>query len=92
MSKKMVSVEVEEKSYDVGQAVKEIVKAAKQALDDGFQPGQDVPAILTASITQLITILANAPAIPAESQEDLAAFIKSWTLAGLDISSLFLKK
>lgn len=92
MSKKMVSVEVEEKSYDVGQAVKNIVESAQQALADGFQPGQDVPAILTSSIMQLVTILQNAPAIPAESQEDLAAFIKSWSLAGLDIAALFLKK
>jgi hypothetical protein len=92
MSTKMVSVSVEDKSYDVGQAVVQIVKAAKDALADGFQPGQDIPVILTSAISQLVTILGDAPSIPVESSDDLAAFIKSWSLAGLDIAALFLKK
>lgn len=92
MSTKTVSVSVEDKSYDVGQAVVQIVKAAKDALADGFQPGQDIPAILSAAIAQLVKILGDAPAIPAESGDDLTAFIKSWSLAGLDIAALFLPK
>lgn len=92
MGKVAVSVEVEENSYKVGQAVKNIVQVCKQQLDDGFQADQDLPKILTESLTSLLVVLGNFSQIPDEAKDDIEAFMSAWGLAGVQIAGLFLKK
>ncbi len=92
MAQKTISVVVEEKSYEVGQAVKNLVKSAKDALADGFQPGQDLPKIVSENFSGLITAVGDMKDVPAEAQEDVEAFMKAWGIAGLEIAGMFLKK
>ncbi len=48
-----LKVEVPKESYELAQAVVAVVKSVKDALADGFQPGQDLPAVVIAAFGQL---------------------------------------
>jgi hypothetical protein len=92
MATKMVQVEVSEKGYDLGIALKNIVAAAKQACDDGFQPGQDVPAILSAAVANLLPVMNNIKEIANEPIENPEAFTKALSIPVTEIGFLFYKK
>lgn len=92
MSKITVQVEVEEKSYEVAEALKSLIKSAKEALADGFQPGTDIPVVVAANFTKLLKAISDVSALPGESAEDPEAFMKAFGLAGLEVAGLFLKK
>lgn len=92
MSKITVSVEVEEKSYQVAEAIKGLIKSTKDALADGFQPGQDIPAIIGQNLSGLLVAVSDLSSLPGEAAEDTEAFMKAWGLAGLELAGLFLKK
>jgi len=51
----MVTKEV----HEIGVAIREVIKAYKLATIDGFQVGQDVPAILMASYGELTKAIAG---------------------------------
>ena len=48
-----IETEVTKEVHELGVAVKKVIQAYKQATADGFQVGQDVPAILMASYGDL---------------------------------------
>ena len=87
-----VEVEVAKESYELGHAVVGLVNATKLALDDGWQAGQDLPAIGLAAYEHMVEGMKGAGGIPAESKEDMHAFLAAWNLAGLEIAGLWLKK
>lgn len=90
--KKQITVEVSNSAYNVIEAFKGVVESTKKALADGFQPGQDVPVILGQNLTNLLTAIGEAKNLPAESKEDIEAFLKAFTVGGTEIAGLFLKK
>lgn len=90
--KKQLSVEVSDSTYKVVEAVKNLVKSAKEATADGFQPGQDLPKVLGENFTSLLSAVSEARNIPAEAKEDMEAFLKAWLLGGAEIGALFLAK
>lgn len=92
MTKKVVSVEVSDKAYDLGQSFKKLVGAADKALEDGFQPGQDVPVIVLSAAAEVVTIVEAIKAAGGEAKEDLAAFIAALGLGVKDIAAQLLKK
>lgn len=53
MSVLKVEQEVLKESYELGEGLAKLVLAVKKALEDGFQPGQDLPVFVTAALTEL---------------------------------------
>lgn len=55
-------------SLNVGEAIKAICVNAEKALKDGWQPGQDVPAMLLGSTQDLLKAGATAAQLPEEAK------------------------
>lgn len=51
---------------EVGDAIKSILEATALALKDGWQPGQDLPAILSAAFTGMVVAVGGIQNIPEE--------------------------
>jgi hypothetical protein len=86
MPKKNVEVELEDSGYQVMQGLAKIVAAVKQAMKDGFQPGQDLPAIVVAAVAELPGVVQNAQAVPADLAEDKLLVIKGVNLGAYDVA------
>lgn len=48
-----VKTQVAAATNDVGLALKEVISSTSKALEDGFQAGQDIPAVVMASYQKL---------------------------------------
>lgn len=49
-----------ESCKNIGEGIANIMKATENALDDGWQPGTDIPAVLLQSINSFSVIMAEA--------------------------------
>lgn len=85
MAKVQKSIEVSKEADELVQALVGLAGATKQALADGFQPGQDIPAIVLEAYQKLPVALQGAAQIPLEAQEDLVAFVKAMTNGAADL-------
>ena len=92
MSKKIVNVEVSEKAHDLMAAMAEITALSKQALKDGFQPGQDIPVVLLGAVAKFAVIVGAIQAVDDEIKEDMGAFLAAVGLGAKDIVAVLLKK
>jgi hypothetical protein len=89
MAKQMVQVEVSKEMYELGMGLAGVVDAVKQATADGWQPGQDLPAIVVAAIAILPPALQGVDQIKGELSEDKGAFISAVALPIADIIKKF---
>ena len=71
-----VESEVTKETYEVCDALAEVVKNTKQALADGFQPGQDIPAVVLGSFNKFAAGLDGFMKMPAEAKGNTPAFIQ----------------
>ena len=92
MAKVSVSVEVSKEAHELAVGVKEVALAVKQALADGFQVGQDIPAVIGVAIGSLSVAVAGVEKLGAEIAEDPAAFSKALALPMADLVSELAKK
>lgn len=90
--KKQITIDVSDSSYKVVETLKGVIKAAKDALADGFQPGQDIPKVASENMMQLFTAITEVHNLPDEAKEDVEAFMKAWLVGAAEIGALFLKK
>ncbi len=90
MSKVTVSVEVSKSADAIGRGLVDIVRAAKAALADGWQPGQDVPSVLMTSAKDMLSIVSALGQVPADVAEDKVAFLQGMELHAAEVAKLFL--
>lgn len=64
-----VELEVSKETMELCQGLAKVVQNVKQALADGWSPGQDLPVILTTVIADLVPALQGVEQIPAELQD-----------------------
>jgi hypothetical protein len=89
MALKTIQVSVSENAYGVGEALVGLVGSAKQALADGFQPGQDIPTIAAQNFASLVAAVGELKDVSAELGEDKAAFMRAWANVGADLAAKF---
>lgn len=87
-----VPVSVSKEAHDIGSGLFKIQKAAKEALSDGWQPGQDLPIILTTAMSEMLEMLSGIDKVPGEWSEDNAAFMKAFMIPLADSMGLWLSK
>ena len=92
MASKDVVVKVDDVAYDVGASLVKFVVAAKGALADGWQPGSDLPVILSSAIADLAPVLGKVGSLPAEFEADKVGFVKGINVALFDLVDVLLKK
>lgn len=88
----VISVQVQKEAYELGQGVAKFVGDLKQALSDGWQPGQDLPAILQATMADLIPAIQGVEKLGPELKENSKAFVNSFALSGIDMAFVFVPK
>jgi len=84
-----VSVNVSEATYDLGYGVANFVRATKNALDDGWQMGDDLPVVMTAALQHLVPAIQNIGDLSDEYQNEKAEFLAAVALSISGIAGSF---
>lgn len=84
-----VPVTVSKEAYELGQGVVKFVAALKGALSNGFQPGQDIPIVVAAAITELIPAMDGVQLMADELKTDQVAFASAFVLSAKDLVKVF---
>lgn len=81
-----VTKQVEEHGYAVGQSLAGITKSITQALADGWQPGTDLPVILSTSVMELAKSIAHFGSLPDGAKAHPKEFKSALVLSCDDIA------
>jgi hypothetical protein len=92
VDKVKLEVELDKEIFEVGNCIKSIIKAYKTAVADGFTPATDIPAILLASIADLMKALDGVQNIGAEFKDSPVTASKSVIIPILEGVELLLQK
>lgn len=87
-----VSLFVAKETYEAAKAAGAIVSKTIEVSKDGFQPGQDLPAILTTAVTEGLVGLQGADKIDNEARENPVAFASALMVGLIPVVGAFLKK
>ena len=87
-----VNSKVTKEGYELIMGVKNIISDLKVALSDGWQPGSDIPVILTSTIGNLGVMVQGADKVGSEVRLELPAFTRGMMLGAHDIGFLFYEK
>jgi hypothetical protein len=60
----------------MGEAIGNILKTADEVLKDDWQPGSDIPPIMTTALTSLLGVASEVKNIPADAKAEPWAFGK----------------
>ena len=85
-------VDVSKEADELAESIFKLVESSQKHTEDGFQAGQDLPAIIMENLQSLMTGIDGMDKMSAESKENIVAFINAWTLAGTKIAGLFINK
>lgn len=91
MSVIQVQVPVSKEANELGDGVVKFLGDVRKALSDGWQPAQDLPAFLQATIADLVPAIQGVENLGAESKENEEAFVTAFLLAGKKIVYVFKK-
>lgn len=91
MSQKDVSVSVASNVYDASQGVVSFAQALKQALEDGWLPSQDLPAILSEALRDFVPAFLKLDEAMKEFAEDPKSAISALAVAALQLYSVVSK-
>lgn len=87
-----VKLQLPKESTELAQATKEFLLEMKKALDDGFQPGMDIPAAIQAAMTKLAPGLQGAGGIKTEASEDALGVGQAFGVMGVELARELMKK
>ena len=85
MATKDITVKVSKESYELGEGMASFIGAVKAALADGWNLGDDLPAIVSAAMTNLVPAVDGLTELDDEWAEDKASFMRAWALAGAQV-------
>lgn len=80
------TVKVSKEASELGDGLVKIVAEVKKALGDGFQPIGDSVAIGNAVYHDLVPAVQGFEKMSDELKESKTAFMRAWTLAGIDMA------
>lgn len=89
MEKIKVEMEVPKEAHELFKGLFKIVLAIKVALEDGWNPAEDMPTIVTQSLIELGPMVQGCDKLPHEFKNDPAGFIKAAIICSGDIAAIF---
>jgi hypothetical protein len=84
-------VEVPKETSELADAIAEVAVATKKALADGFQLGQDVPAIVSSAIQNLLPAIQGFEKLDDEAKGAPYKFGLAWGISGEKVYDSFAK-
>lgn len=91
MATKEVTVKCSKETVEAGLGLAAFIGHMKAALADGWQIGQDLPAVITAALGDLVPALQGAEKIKDEVLEDKVAFANACTVTGSAVVGALIK-
>lgn len=92
MEKVQKTLELPKAASDLGDGLVAFASVAKQALADGWQPGQDLPVLVSAAVANLIKPLGELKDLGLEAHEDVLSVAQALSFSGLEIAKLLKKQ
>ncbi len=86
MSNVSIKTNVSKETYELVIGLAGFVGEIKSCLADGWQPGTDIPIVMSAAISNLVTAVQGLELIKIEAKEDPAAFSRALSIG---LSSMF---
>lgn len=86
-----LNVKVSKEAHELADGMANCVLAIKKALADGWQPGQDLPVVLSAVMTDLVPAVQGVDKLAGEQKENITAFVTAFTLGGVKVAGAFLQ-
>lgn len=83
-------VQCAKETLEVGEGLAGMLKDVRQALADGWQPGQDIPVILSSAMARLGTAVDGALKVNDERKASPQAFVNAVMLPVADAVGSFL--
>ena len=80
-----VEADVSKEAYELMLGLAGVVSGVKRALDDGWQVGEDLPAILSAVMVNLVPALQGVQDLPAEAMSETPEFVAALSLGAVEI-------
>lgn len=87
-----VSVKVTKEAYELADGLKKFVLDIKGALADGWQPGADLPVVLSAALADLVPAVQGVEKLGDEAKADVQGFINGLVLPAEALAVALLKK
>lgn len=87
-----VNVKVGKETYELEQGLVKFVRSCRLAMADGFQAGQDLPAMLTSALADLLPAIQGVEQLDDEAKGDLASSVAVVGLMGSDLTRVFMEK
>jgi hypothetical protein len=84
MSKIVASIEVEQASYQLGEALGKTIKDVAVAIKAGGSVIGEGTAVLTALVADLAPVLSDFSQVPADLKDSPQDFMAAWMAAGFD--------
>lgn len=91
MGTKLIEVEVSVETHELGQGLAKMIASVKQALADGWQPGTDLPVIISSAVSDLVPAVQGVDKIGAEMAENKQAFANAVYLGLSPVAFQFVK-
>jgi hypothetical protein len=91
MATKNIQITVSKETHEFGVGLTNFIREMKGALANGWQPSEDIPIALTASIQHLVPAIQGMDKAGEEWEENKTAFINALTTSLAEISDLFVK-
>ena len=92
MAKVAVNLQLSKESYELSKGVADLINAIKTAVEDGWQPGKDIPVIMTEVIARLVPALAGVEKIVEEFKLEPVDSSLAISIPLVQVISSFLKK
>ena len=80
-----MNVQVAENTYAVMQDLTQFLNTVKVCVEDGWQPGADLPAIMISAMTNLVPMLAKISGISGEISSDKPSFERAIACGVVDM-------
>lgn len=84
MAKIKIETEVSKEAYELSQGLVRLVGAVRKSLADGWQTGEDLPAIVAAAMSEVGRMVEGITLLDDEFAEDPAAFTKAFGVSIAD--------
>lgn len=81
-----VTLKLPKESLELAKGTKAFLLALKKAVDDGFQVGADVPAIISAAISDLVPAMEGSSGIAAEAAADPVGVGQAFEVMGVELA------
>jgi hypothetical protein len=84
-----IEIEIGEKTHELITGLSDFIGKAKEALEDGFQPGSDVPEMAISALTDLAPALMNASDLKDEFDSNPDSRAIAAALLANEVMSIF---